>query len=124
MQQAVSKIKITIAVLAVLVVLLLMLQYKIWLGDDGVPKIVQLQDKVHLAQTEANKLKERNMALNAEVRALKMGLDAIEERARSELGMIGKDEVYYQVIEDRPKSIQTTNQTEDSVSNSVTSSNE
>ena len=85
-------------IIAILVVLLVLLQYKIWLGDGGIPKILQLQDEVDVVQLQVNKLQERNQALDAEVQDLKKGLDAIEERARNELGMIGKDEVYYQVI--------------------------
>lgn len=51
---------------------------------------------------QVDKLKERNQALNAEVTDLKKGLDAIEERARSDLGMISQGEVYYQVIDNKP----------------------
>jgi cell division protein FtsB len=90
-------------IILILVVLLIYLQYKIWLGDGGIPEIVELQEKVDAVQAEVISLKERNQALEAEVSDLKTGLDAIEERARSELGMIGKDEVYYQVIEDEPE---------------------
>ncbi|MCK5002711.1 MAG: cell division protein FtsB [Gammaproteobacteria bacterium] len=85
-------------VIALLLVLLAMLQYKIWLGDGGIPEILQLENEVEVVQLQVDKLKERNQALEAEVLDLKKGMDAIEERARSELGMIGKDEVYYQVI--------------------------
>ena len=75
-----------------------MLQYKVWLGDGGIPEILQLENEIDVVQLQVDKLKERNQALDAEVQDLKKGMDAIEERARSELGMIGKDEVYYQVI--------------------------
>ena len=75
-----------------------MLQYKIWLGDGGIPEILQLENEVEVIQLQVDKLKERNQALAAEVKDLKKGMDAIEERARSELGMIARDEVYYQVI--------------------------
>lgn len=100
-------------IIAILIVLLLLLQYKIWLGDGGIPEILQLQAEVDAAQAEVNQLKERNQALEAEVSDLKTGFDAIEERARNEMGMIGKDEVYYQVIEPRPEQVtqQSTNQT-------------
>ena len=77
-----------------------MLQYKIWLGDGGIPEILQLENEAEVVQLQVDQLKERNQALDAEVQDLKKGMDAIEERARSELGMIGKDEVYYQVISD------------------------
>ena len=85
-------------IIALLLVLLVMLQYKLWLGDGGIPEILQLENEIDVVQLQVDKLKERNQALNAEVLDLKKGMDAIEERARSELGMIGKDEVYYQVI--------------------------
>ena len=85
-------------IIALLVVLLFLLQYKIWLGDGGIPEILQLENEVEVVQLQVDKLKERNQALDAEVQDLKKGMDAIEERARSELGMIAKDEVYYQVI--------------------------
>lgn len=91
-------------IIVLLIVLLVLLQYKIWLGDGGIPKIIQLQEEVKTVEARSEKLKERNHALNAEVADLKKGLDAIEERARSELGMIGKDEVYYQVIDAKPVS--------------------
>ena len=91
-------------IILLLIVLLVLLQYKIWLGEGGIPKILQLQEEVDAVQIQADKLKERNHALDAEVQDLKKGLDAIEERARSDLGMIAKDEVYYQVIDNKPHS--------------------
>ena len=83
----------------VLLVLLIWLQYKIWLQDGGIPEVIQLQQEIKVVKTEVQKLQERNSSLDAEVKDLKKGLDAIEERARSEMGMIKEGEVYYQVIE-------------------------
>ena len=83
----------------VLLSLLLWLQYKIWLQDGGVPEVVQLQQEVAAVKSEVQTLQDRNLSLDAEVKDLKKGLDAIEERARSEMGMIKEGEVYYQVIE-------------------------
>jgi len=83
----------------VLLVLLVWLQYKIWLQDGGIPEVVLLQEEVEEVKTEVKKLHDRNLSLDAEVKDLKKGLDAIEERARSEMGMIKEGEVYYQVIE-------------------------
>jgi cell division protein FtsB len=83
----------------VLLILFLWLQYKIWLQDGGIPEILQLKDEVKQVEDKVEKLQERNASLDAEVKDLKKGLDAIEERARSEMGMIRKGEVYYQVIE-------------------------
>lgn len=83
----------------VLLALLIWLQYKIWLQDGGIPEVVQLQQEVEEVRVEVQTLRERNASLDAEVKDLKKGLDAIEERARSELGMIKQGEVYYQVID-------------------------
>jgi cell division protein FtsB len=83
----------------VLLLLLIWLQYKIWLQDGGVPEVLQLQQEVEDVKVEVQNLQERNASLHAEVKDLKKGLDAIEERARSEMGMIKEGEVYYQVIE-------------------------
>lgn len=82
----------------VLLVLLVWLQYKIWLQDGGLPEVMQLQQEIEAVKTEVQKLQERNSSLDAEVNDLKKGLQAIEERARSEMGMIKKGEVYFQVI--------------------------
>ena len=83
----------------VLLILLVWLQYKIWLQEGGIPEVLQLQQEVETVKTEVEKLEERNASLDAEVQDLKKGLDAIEERARSEMGMIKQGEVYYQVID-------------------------
>ncbi len=83
----------------VLLILLLWLQYKIWLQDGGIPEVLQLQQEVEDVKIEVKQLQDRNLSLDAEVKDLKKGLDAIEERARSEMGMIKEGEVYYQVIE-------------------------
>ena len=83
----------------VLLLLLIWLQYKIWLQDGGLPEVLELQQEIEQVKTEVDQLRERNSSLDAEVKDLKKGLDAIEERARSEMGMIKKGEVYYQVIE-------------------------
>ena len=79
--------------------LLMWLQYKLWLGDGGIPEVLELEAEIETVQSEVNTLQERNRALNAEVMDLKKGIEAIEERARSEMGMIKKDEIYYQVID-------------------------
>ncbi len=69
------------------------------------PEVLQLQQEVEQVKGEVQQLQERNASLDAEVKDLKKGLDAIEERARSEMGMIKEGEVYYQVIEpDRDES--------------------
>lgn len=80
-------------------VLFLLLQYKLWVGDGAVPEVIHLEQEIEKKQLEKNKLEERNASLAAEVKDLKQGKDAIEERARSEMGMIGKDETFYQIIQ-------------------------
>lgn len=87
---------------AVLVVLLLLLQYALWLAPDGVREVWRLEEAVAEQKAENARLDERNEALRAEVKDLKTGVAAIEERARSELGMIRKGETFYQVVEGDP----------------------
>ena len=84
--------------LSLLTVLLLLLQYKLWVGDGSVPEVVHLKQEVEKQQQYKKQLEERNASLDAEVTDLKQGLDAIEERARSELGMFRQDEQFYQII--------------------------
>lgn len=80
--------------------LLLLLQYSLWFGNGGLLRVWQLNRAVAEQQAENSKLKERNEALEAEVRDLKQGEEAIEERARTDLGMIKKDETFFQVVEE------------------------
>ncbi len=87
------------AVLTVLLILLLGLQYALWLGEGSLPGLWQLQREVASQRQQNEALAERNRLLAAEVQALKQGGQAVEERARSELGMIKPGEVFYQVIE-------------------------
>lgn len=84
--------------LSLLVVLLFSLQYKLWVGDGSVSEILYLQKEVESQRQHKKELEERNASLAAEVKDLKQGYDAIEERARSEMGMIKKDEVFFQII--------------------------
>ena len=81
----------------IFVALILALQYPMWLGKGGWLQVRETDRQLAL-QREANaKLKQRNAALDADVRDLKTGSEAIEERARSELGMIRSDEVFFQL---------------------------
>jgi cell division protein FtsB len=81
--------------------LIALLQYPMWLGKGGWLRVWETDQKVRAQRDDNLKLQARNAALDAEVRDLKQGLDAIEERARSELGMIRKDEIFFQVLDDR-----------------------
>lgn len=82
-----------------LLFLLLLLQGQLWFGQGSLPDLWRLQKAVEAQQAENRELEERNTALAAEVQDLKSGLEAIEERARSELGMIRKGETFYQVTD-------------------------
>jgi len=85
------------------VALIVALQYPMWLGKGGWLQVREF-DRQLAAQKEGNgKLKARNDALDADVRDLKAGVEAIEERARSELGMVKQDEVFFQ-LRQRPES--------------------
>lgn len=87
---------------AALLIVALALQYRLWLSDGGIREVRRLQNAV-TAQTQQNiELKERNEQLAAEVKDLKEGLDAVEERARSDLGMVGANESFYQVVSPPP----------------------
>jgi cell division protein FtsB len=84
----------------ILFFLLLVLQYTLWFGNGGLLRLWQLNAMVDKQKVENKELTERNHALEAEVIDLKQGLEAIEERARSDLGMIKKDETFFQVVEE------------------------
>ena len=86
----------------ILLLLLLVLQWALWFGDGGVLELWRLKQSLEVQQQENEKLRERNDALEGEVRDLKQGLEALEERARSEMGMIGKDETFYQIVDEAP----------------------
>jgi len=85
---------------AILVIFLLVLQYHLWFGNGGLLRTWQLEDRVAQQKAENAKLDERNKALEAEVRDLKQGIEAIEERARTDIGMIKKDETFFQVVDE------------------------
>ena len=80
--------------------LVVLIQYPLWLGKGGWLRVWEVDQQIR-AQREINtRLKARNAALEAEVRDLKQGVEAIEERARSELGMIRQDEIFFQLLDD------------------------
>ena len=83
---------------AVMIVLLVLLQHRLWLGDGGVHEVWRLKYRIAQQERENAALRDRNEALDAEVVDLKQGAAAIEERARNELGMIRRDETFYQTF--------------------------
>lgn len=89
-------------ILLLLVVLLAWLQYRLWFGNGGTREVAALQGQVEQQARQNSGLQARNAALAAEVADLKSGEAAIEERARSELGMIRPGETFYRVVERVP----------------------
>jgi cell division protein FtsB len=83
---------------ALLFVIVLATQYRLWLSRDGVSEVLQLRESVSSQRAENERLTQRNQQLAAEVRDLKQGYTALEERARSELGMIAGNETFFQVV--------------------------
>ena len=90
---------------ASLLAVVLLLQYRLWLSGDGVRELARLSEAVERQKAENEEAQERNQQLVAEVADLKAGMAAIEERARSELGMIGRNETFYQVVPTRPAGV-------------------
>lgn len=86
-------------IIAGLAILFVLLQFRLWFGEGSMKDVWQLEDAIAAQSADNAQLRERNQALIAEVDDLKQGLDAIEERARSELGMIKKNETFYQVVD-------------------------
>jgi cell division protein FtsB len=89
----------------VLTILIVLLQYPLWLGKGGWFKVWEVDQQISAQHETNSKLQTRNAALDAEVRDLKQGYEAIEERARNELGMIRQDEIFFHVLEDSDKNI-------------------
>ena len=85
-----------------LLALIVLLQYPLWLGKGGWLKVWEYDRQVQQQKEVTRKLEIRNAGLDAEVRDLKQGYDAIEERARFELGMIRQDEIFVQIPEKVP----------------------
>ena len=82
-----------------LFVALVMTQTELWSARSGVPGVLALQRQIDAQMRENATLRERNLALDAEVQDLKQGLEAVEERARSEMGMIRETEIFYQIVD-------------------------
>lgn len=86
----------------VLGVLIVLIQYPLWLGKGGWLKVWDTDRQLAQHKAHNDQLQARNDALDAEVRDLKQGLDAIEERARYELGLVKQDEVFFHIV-DKPQ---------------------
>jgi len=82
----------------IFILLIILIQYPLWAGRGGWYNVFQLSGEYEAQKEINNELRKKNDALRAEVNDLKNGTDAIEEKAREELGMIKKGEIYFQVI--------------------------
>jgi len=89
--------------LAILLIVVAALQFKLWFGEGGYRDVQRLAERVEQQAAENEALAQRNRELQAEVEDLRQGLEAIEERARSELGLIKENEEFYQVVPDRER---------------------
>lgn len=92
-----SPIKI---IISLLLLLFLVMQASIWVGEEGMKEVWRLTQEIKLQRQDNQARAERNAALEAEVKDLKEGLEAIEEHARMELGMIKQGETFFQVVEE------------------------
>jgi cell division protein FtsB len=84
--------------IGILILLLIGLQYKLWMGDGSLSEVVQLSRELDLQKEKLRLLEERNSILEAQVLDLQNGLDAFEEKARNDLGMIKQGETFIQLI--------------------------
>lgn len=87
------------ALFTVLGMIIISLQYQLWIGEDSVRALNLLEGELQAQQEINDALTARNEVLEVEVLDLKNGLEAVEERARSELGMIGEDETFYLIVD-------------------------
>ncbi|WP_057830528.1 cell division protein FtsB [Colwellia sp. TT2012] len=83
---------------AILLIMLVLLQYRLWFGKNSVPDYLVLKENLVRQQSANEKLQQRNKLLYADTDDLKLGLEAIEERARNELGMIKDNETFFRLI--------------------------
>ncbi|MEO9946632.1 MAG: cell division protein FtsB [Paraglaciecola sp.] len=82
----------------ILLILLSTLQYRLWFGKNSVTDFVRLKQEVDTQVTVNNNLRQRNNLLKADIHDLKIGLEAAEERARNELGLIKEGETFYRIL--------------------------
>lgn len=87
------------AITGILLLILVLLQWRLWVGDGGVQELTQLEQELAAQKLENEALQQRNQMLENEILDLKNGEEAVEERARSDLGMIREGETFYMVID-------------------------
>ncbi|MDQ7015386.1 MAG: cell division protein FtsB [Gammaproteobacteria bacterium] len=100
------KAKTAVVVIAsVMLLLLFSLQYRLWVGGGSLAEVWRLRQSLAEKQQQVQRLQERNAILAAEVKDLKQGVGAIEERARYDLGMVKEGETFFQIIGDPPEQL-------------------
>lgn len=87
---------------AALITLIALIQYPLWFGKGGWQQVRITEQRIAKIQEENLKLQNRNLIFHAEINDLKQGTDAIEERARNDIGMIKKNEIFFQIVETSP----------------------
>lgn len=87
--------------IAALIVVFIGLQYRLWFGDGSLSEVVKLSRELELQKQKLKQLEEKNRRLEAQVLDLQNGFDAYEEKARNDLGMIKKDETFFQIVKPR-----------------------
>lgn len=87
------------ALVVILIILFAYLQYKLWVSDGNMKEMWALEERIEILIQKNSTLQRRNNALQAEVENLKTGQDVVEEKARRDLGLVGKDETFYQIVE-------------------------
>lgn len=85
-------------IIPLIIMLIVHLQYRLWVGDGSIAQIHEYQQELDELKQEVDKKNQRNEALRAEVLDIQKGQEAIEERAREELGMIKEDETFFQIV--------------------------
>ncbi len=84
--------------LIAILVLLCLLQYRLWMGENSLPESLHIREQIRLQKESNAKLIERNQVLKEEINDLRRGTEAIEERARNELGMVKEGETFFRVV--------------------------
>ena len=87
-------------IIGILLILLVVLQYRLWIGEGSLAHAHRLEGNIKVQQAENDRMRERNRILDVEVDELKTGLDTIEERARNDIGLIKKDETFFMILEE------------------------
>lgn len=86
-----------------LIILFVVLQYKLWVGEGSLAEVATLERDIEVQQQAIEEMKKRNMAMQAEIDSFKNDQEAVEARARSDLGMIREGEVYFQIPDKEKK---------------------